>query len=83
MENVIYEKGAYRIIEVEDLSYDITDLKGDSFNPKYLSDDIKKEAENEFRDELEQKGVFGYILQKWNGKEWIDIDDAEVLGPEL
>ena len=76
MTNVIWssENEMYRIVEIMDNNFDIENLKGDMFNPKYIKEmhDSKmtikrlKQEEKEFEDLVNREGVFGYALEKWN-----------------
>ena len=69
MKRTIYSQGLYRIIEVPDEFATLDDLMGDSYNPDVntdicpiaLASDKKK-----FIRQVEDDGVFGYVLEKWN-----------------
>jgi hypothetical protein len=66
---LIYQKNNYRIIEVVDLDATFKDLAGDSFNPEYIKDIDPKQLEidaKKFRQQIDDDGIFGYILQEWN-----------------
>lgn len=77
---LIYEQGPYRIIEIPDEMSIMDDLKGDSFNPKIVTDiepDVLKRDELRFERNVENDGVWGYILEKWNpeiGIGWSQVD---------
>lgn len=79
---VIYEQKEYRIIEEEDESYDYENLAGDCYCPKTNSDIDKaelKRQENEFKRLINNEGVYGYTLQKWNhdiNKGWEFVDSC-------
>lgn len=63
----IFETETYRIIESLDEFWDMEDLKGDIFNPKYnpeIDKDKLKEQESDFERKVSKLGVFGYILEK-------------------
>lgn len=82
MENIIYQKGKYRILEVLDNFYDLDDLKGDLYNPKANPDICPlglKTQEKEFEIKVSMSGVFGYVLEGWDGeidKGWTHIDSC-------
>ncbi len=66
---IIYEQGPYRIVEIADENTDIENLMGDSYNPTVNPDiDPEKLAEEKghFIDLVNNEGVFGYVLEKWN-----------------
>lgn len=84
--NVIVEfkdgKNSFRIVEIEDISYNLDDLKGDSFNPKHnpeIDPDELKRQEKSFEKEVNEDGVFGYVLEQWNpsvGVGWENKDSC-------
>jgi hypothetical protein len=57
-------------------------LKGDCFNPKVNTDipeEVLKNGEREFEELVNQEGVFGYVLERWNPKPgigWEHIDSC-------
>lgn len=78
----IYRQKDFRIVEVVDDMYDLADLKGDMYsmeaNPT-VSEDILKEQEMEFETRVQEEGVYGYELQRWNpevGMGWIFEDSC-------
>jgi hypothetical protein len=82
MENVIYEKGSYRILEVEDDMSTLEYLKGDCFkpdcNPGVSIEELELE-EARFEHVVESKGVYGYVLEKWYpeiGVGWRHVDSC-------
>lgn len=81
-QNIILQEGEYRILEMQDLSYDIGHLKGDCFCPDVNPDVPTKAlriAEEGFERKVSEEGVYGYILEKWNpavGCGWEDIDSC-------
>ena len=79
---IIFEKDAYRIIEVPDEYADMGDLKGDTYNPS-VNDDIPidelKRQEKDFESLVNNEGVYGYALEKWNpdvGIGWEHVDSC-------
>lgn len=78
----IYQENNYRITEVEDLSCNIEDLKGDCYNAEVNKDicpDILKKEELAFEKKVYDEGVFGYCLEKWNpevDQGWTHIDSC-------
>jgi hypothetical protein len=66
---ILYQVGPFRIIEVLDETYSLDNLKGDCFNPienpDIDADELKKQ-ELAFEREVDNEGVFGYVLQVWN-----------------
>ena len=79
---VIYTQGNYRILEQLDDHYDITDLKGDCYNPEVNKDiplEVLNKEELAFNKKVERDGVYGYILEKWNpniGVGWEHVDSC-------
>ncbi len=68
-DKVIWKKGKYRIVEMLDEDYSLTDLKGDCYCPKTNSDidpEKLKQEELDFEDKVISEGVWGYCLQVWN-----------------
>lgn len=57
----------FRIVEIEDETYSLEDLKGDCYNPD-VNPDIPdlSEQERKFERTVENEGVFGYVLERWN-----------------
>jgi hypothetical protein len=82
--NTIYTSPCnnFRIIEVIDLDSTVDDLAGDSFNPKVCFDIdplVLAKKLVDFTKEVENEGVFGYELQKWNPKPnrgWEHLDSC-------
>jgi hypothetical protein len=81
MNRIIYQKGNYRVVELQDTIYFVDDLKGDT-NPKYVDHITPKELKEEelaFERFVEQNGVYGYSLERWNSeidKGWEHIDSC-------
>lgn len=79
---IIYEENNYRIIEQLDECFDLEDLKGDCFNPKHnpsIDIDTLKQEEIDFESLVNNEGVFGYVLEKWNpeiDKGWEHVDSC-------
>lgn len=79
---IIYQKDNFRIIELLDKYYDMENLKGDSYNPKYITEiDVAelKRQEIKFENEVYNNGVYGYELQAWNSEidqGWTFIDSC-------
>ena len=72
---IIFTKGIYRIVEIQDLYMTLEDLKGDCFNPEVNSDidpEALKRDERRFERRVEEEGVYGYALEFWNP----DIDQG-------
>ncbi len=73
----------YRIIEKQDLNFDIEDLKGDCFDYEMSGytgtrEELKQE-EKDFDDLVSREGVYGYILECWNPKSnhgWEHVDSC-------
>ena len=69
---VVYETPdkCFRIVECDEHHYELSDLKGDCFNPIVNPEIPKEELERQeiaFENLVNQEGVFGYVLQRWNG----------------
>jgi len=68
---VIYKSpdSVWRIVEIEDQCFSLDFLKGDGFkpetNPSLTIEQLRKE-EWIFEQKVENEGVFGYALEKWN-----------------
>ena len=80
---VIHQKDNFRIIEEADNSYTLEDLKGDSFTFEQEHNSQTrhelKQAEKAFELKVEDEGVFGYSLEKWNpevDKGWEHVDSC-------
>lgn len=87
MKHVIFEKQNYRIVEHVEDDFDIETLKGDVFNPKHIKEmhgDSKtieqlREEEIKFEKLVNDVGVYGYVLEKWNpeiGLGWEHVDSC-------
>jgi hypothetical protein len=83
----IEQKGSFRIIEQLDKYFDTDNLKGDVFNPDCIAEmhdtemtvEKLKAEEIAFENEVEQLGVYGYVLEKWNpevGAGWEVVDSC-------
>lgn len=82
VERVLFTEGPYRIVEIPDETYRLEDLKGDCFNPEVNTDidpkDLRRD-ELKFERRVNDDGVFGYILERWNpeiGHGWEHIDSC-------
>jgi len=79
---IIYEEKKYRIIERHDDDIDLDNLKGDSYNPRVNTDipeEKLKEEEKAFERLVNDEGVYGYVLERWNpgvGKGWEHVDSC-------
>lgn len=75
-------KHAYRVIEVEDADWLYENLAGDAFNPRVNTDISPEELarqEQEFIDLINNEGVYGYVLERWNpspDKGWEHVDSC-------
>ena len=71
-----------RILEVFDGVCTLEDLEGDMFNPKANPDLPKEQLDKErqaFIRQVENEGVFGYVLEVWNPSPdcgWEHIDSC-------
>jgi len=78
----LYESNGFRIVEVQDDDYDMCNLKGDCYDPRYNRDinpDKLKLEEEEFEEMVYSEGVFGYVLEQWNpevGKGYEHVDSC-------
>ena len=76
----IYETDNFRISERLDLNYDLDSLLGDTYTPELHPElDAKTilEERREFIEAVNNEGVYGYILERWNpmpGKGWEHVD---------
>lgn len=81
-ERTIFQSGPYRIVEILDTDYDFDDLCGDTYNPKWNTESSPETLERErqeFLNEVEIVGVYGYELQVWDfgiDKCWIYVDSC-------
>ena len=81
-EKIIFASKDYIILEVLDNHYNLSDLKGDCYNPianPFIPIDILAEEERKFENQVNDDGVFGYVLEKWDknvGKGWIEVDSC-------
>lgn len=70
----------FRILEVPDFYCDLEDLKGDTFKieccPEIPVEELRRQ-EIEFESLVEQNGVFGYVLEKWNPKAGIGYENVD------
>ena len=79
---VLVQKEGYRIVELQDISFEIDNLKGDMFCPDCSHDIDKedlKEQERQFEQDIEDYGVYGYELEKWDAevdKGWQHVDSC-------
>lgn len=72
----------YRIIEILDDIFTMSDLEGDTYNPE-INTDISAEQllkeQRAFRSKVTNEGVWGYVLEKWNpaiGVGWEHVDSC-------
>lgn len=68
-QKVIKQWDNFRILEVQEEYYEFEDLCGDMYNPKVntgISPETLAREKEEFRQECEREGVWGYVLEKWN-----------------
>lgn len=70
---VVYETDdkQYRIIEHADEFAELSNLKGDIFNPEVNPDidpERLKEEERHFEELVAREGVYGYVLERWNAE---------------
>ena len=82
MKRIIFTEGPYRIVECLDDCFSIDDLMGDVFCP-IANPDLDKEKlaieKKQFIKKVENEGVFGYVLEKWNsgvGMGWEDMSSC-------
>lgn len=73
MKRTIFETPdkTYRIVEHVDETFMLEDLKGDSFNPQANPDidpKLLRRDEIKFEKQVEQDGIFGYVLELWNAQ---------------
>ena len=73
--------GLVRIERDPDQWADLDDVLGDTFNPD-ANPDVKphvmaREKQHEL-DRIERDGVWGYIAEHWNGREW--VEDESIWG---
>ena len=82
MKRIIYTEKDFRILEIYDEFYSLEDLKGDCFNPEVNNDlnpELLIKEEKEFENLVDNSGVFGYVLEKWNtevDKGWEHLDSC-------
>jgi hypothetical protein len=81
-DKIIFQKNGFRIVEVSDTEISFEDLCGDSYchksNPDIDPEKLKKEK-LEFLALVNDVGVFGYMLEKWNpevGIGWAHVDSC-------
>lgn len=79
---VLFQQGPWRITEIEDPFADLSSLKGDCYDPR-CNPDISPEQlaleEREFEKRVQDEGVYGYLLEKWNpevDKGWQHVDSC-------
>ncbi len=79
---VIYKNDRFRIVQIEDHNYRLSDILGDCFCPVTNPDiDPKKlvEEKSKFLSLVESAGVFGFELEVWNpgiDQGWIHLDSC-------
>jgi len=69
--------GLVRIEREPDQSVGLDDIFGDTYNPD-ANPDVKphvmaREKQHEL-DRIERDGVWGYIAEHWNGREWVEAE---------
>ena len=79
---IIWQKKGYRIIEVGDNKYSLHALKGDLYCPESNPDvplDVLAAQEAEFERLVAEEGVFGYVLERWDGEidqGWVEVESC-------
>jgi hypothetical protein len=79
---IIAQHKGWWIIEDLDFMWSLSDLEGDSFDPKAnpeISLENLKQQQRQFRAQVNNKGVWGYTLQKWNpevDQGWEHVDSC-------
>lgn len=74
------DDSVYRILEYLDETATLDDLKGDCYNPKYVTDiepELLRRDELKFERRVENEGAFGYVLEKWNAKPGIGYESLD------
>ena len=71
----------FRIVEELDDIFTYEDLEGDMFDPEVsgISEEQLKIEQKRFRAKIDQDGVFGYSLERWDpeiGKGWSHVDSC-------
>jgi len=80
MSKEIFKCNGYRIIEIQDECPIYKELEGDCFDPevnKDISPELLLKEKYEFRDKIDNEGVYGYELQKWNPQVGIGWEHVE------
>lgn len=78
----IWQRSNFRIIEKPDNDCQLSDLKGDCYCPKTNPDidpKILRQQELDFEREVNENGVFGYVLQErlnGNAGPWTHLDSC-------
>lgn len=81
-DKMIWKNNDWSIIEVRDDSFSLKYLKGDTFDPRYvdhLSPEQLAIEERLFEEKVEEEGVWGYCLQRWNpevDRGWETVDSC-------
>lgn len=69
--NILHVQGNFRIVEQYDEFTTCDELKGDCYN-QVVNHDICPivllKQEKEFERDCDNKGIFGYVLEYWNGE---------------
>jgi hypothetical protein len=82
MGKTIYQKGAYRILELKEIYIDLKELKGDCYKPECnhdVSPKLLKSQELVFETKCYEQGVYGYVLEVWDadiGQGWTHVDSC-------
>ncbi len=72
----------FRILEIEDQTFSLEDLKGDCFKPEVspeIDPKVLKIEEARFERLVEEEGVFGYVLEIWDqrpGQGYVEADSC-------
>lgn len=70
---IIFKQGPYRITEIEDHNYSISDLIGDYEGGSYT------QAVADMEKLVNELGVYGFEIEKWDpaiGKGWESVDSC-------
>jgi len=81
MKTIIFETPdkTRRILEVSAETFSMDDLKGDCFSPEANPDidaEVLKRDEIKFERLVENEGVYGYVLEKWNPEPGSGYEDV-------
>lgn len=82
MNKIIKEIGNYRLVERMDHVMELENLKGECFSPKANPDVSPEELKRDelvFEERVNDLGVYGYTLERWNpavGVGWEVVDSC-------